>query len=432
MNEEILKKVLESNKNLILSGVISTGKTKNIGIPLVKKMIESNESLFILDSKEEYLNQYYDLLKEKNYNIIIINYRDLANSEGWNILEYPYNLYKSGQIDDSINYLEQIGKELFLENNSVDEFWTQSASNLFTGVTLGLFADGKEEEINLNSVNNMISCVSEKVGASNYLTEYFKTKDSSSSAFVCAYTTVLAPPDTKGGIVSVAKQKLNLLVSRELLSKHLNKTTFSFDEIANSSTAVFFISKDELTDLNVLASIFINQLYSILIDKKNKNKFNFVLDNFDTINNINNLISMMGSGISRNIKFTILTRSKRNLEKHYGAYINNLADEIKVSEKNIDLLIGGEKTEIENLNKEIELKKLKIEYPKLNDSKIKIFDLKKYVINKKGSSLEKEALNTNKSNVDELIKAIDAKIAELDKEEKETIENIKKTNINDK
>lgn len=434
MNEEILKKVHEAKKNLIIEGYISTGKTKNIGFPLVEKMIESKESLFILDSKTEYINQYYDLLKEKDYNIIIINHRNLNSSEGWNILEYPYNLYKAGQTDKSLNYLEQIGKELFYEGKSVDPFWSQSASDLFTGVTLGLFEDGKEEEINLSSINNMINLVTEKFGVGTYLTEYFKTKDTTDIAYICASGTVFAPTETRESIATVAKQKLRLLVSRELLSKQLNKTTFSFDDIVNKPTAVFFISKDESTYLNLLAAIFVSQLYSILVDKGNKNNFNFILDNFDSINNINDLVSMMSSGVSRNIKFTILTRSKSNLEEQYGSYINNLSNEITVTEKNIKLKISGEKTEIENKNEEIKLKEPEIDYPKLMDSHIQIFDLKKYVIEKKGSSLEKELAanpyNPNKYNVNDLIKEIDAKIEELDKEEKSTIETTVKADNN--
>ena len=262
----------------------------------------------------------------------------------------------------------------------------------------------------------MINSVTEKFGLGTYLSEYFNSKDQFDAAYVCASSTVFAPADTRGGIVSVAKQKLRLLVSEELLSKQLNKTTFSFDDIVSKPTAVFFISKDESTNLNMLVSIFISQLYSILVDKKVKNEFNFVLDNFDTITNINDFISMMGSGIARNIKFTIFTRSKRNLEDKYGNYINNLSDEIRVTEKNIELFISGEKIDIENLIKEVKLKDSKIEYPKLSDSNIEVFDLKKFVNDKKGLI---RSYDSNKHNIDELIKTIDAKLEELDKEEKQ-------------
>ncbi len=414
MKEEILKKVLKSKKNLIINGKISTGKTLNIGFPIVKSMIESNESLFVLDSKCEYLKQYYDLLKEKNYNIVIINHRYLKYSEGWNFLEYPYNLYKSGQIDKSIDYLEQIGNGLFYDRES-DPFWGQSAKELFKGVALGLFQDGKKEEINIKSISSMINLGDLEVRESKYLTEYFKMKDSSDISYICASGTIFAPRDTKESIISVAKQKLCLFGSRELLSKHLSKTTFDFNDIINKKTAIFFIAKDESSYLNILTSIFISQLFSILVDKenKNKNKFNFILDNFDSIAYINELSTMMSSGISRNIKFTILTRSKAYFEEQYGYYINSLINEIKVYEKNLEIKVDDEEILSDNENIESELKNSNIEYPILKDNNFQVFDLKNYVNNK---------YKENKINVDDILHRLDLKIMEIEKEEKRLVE----------
>ena len=110
MKKEILKEMLNSKKNLIVSGDISSGKTSNVLFPLVEEAINDGQSLFILDSKEEYINKYYNDLKNKNYNIIILNLRDLNKSDGWNPLEYPYNLYKKGMIDEAIDYIEKQAK----------------------------------------------------------------------------------------------------------------------------------------------------------------------------------------------------------------------------------------------------------------------------------------------------------------------------------
>ena len=108
MRKEIIDKIYNSNKNLIVNGDISSGKTTNVMFPLVEEVIENSESLFIIDSKEEYLNKYYENLKENNYNIIILNLRDMVKSEGWNPLEYPYKLYKNGNVDESLDYINNV------------------------------------------------------------------------------------------------------------------------------------------------------------------------------------------------------------------------------------------------------------------------------------------------------------------------------------
>ena len=58
---------------------------------------------------------------------------------------------------------------------------------------------------------------------------------------------------------------------------------------------------------------------------------------------------MMSTGIARNIKFTILTRSKANFEDQYGKYINNLINEIKVYEKNLEFTIDDEEILDDNI-----------------------------------------------------------------------------------
>lgn len=427
MNAEILKKITDSNRNLLISGGMSTGKTKKVGFPLINKMIESKESLFILDSKSEYLNKYYELLKEKKYNIVIINHRDLNNSEGWNPLEYSYNLYKKGQKDKALNYIEQLGKEIFYEENVIDPFWIQSASDLFTGITLGLFEDGDKSEINLNSVNNMLNTATDKLGTSNCLTEYFKTKKVTDTACVYASSTIYAPTETRGSIVSVAKQKLRILVSRDLLNQHLNKTTFDLDKILDKPTAIFFIAREESPYLSSLVSFFINQLYSILIDRNNKNSFNFILDNFDYLIDVNDLIPMLSVGVSRNIKFIISTRFKEKLEKHYGDYINSLVNEIKVNEKSIELQIGDEETKIRNTKARTKLEDANVEYHKLKTSNIKIFDIKGFMADKNSEIISQEKI-VESSNIANLLKTIDSKIAELEAEEKEEMINTAQNN----
>lgn len=57
MKKEMLERVLKAHKNLIVEGDIASGKSANVLFPIVENAIEKKESLFILDSKEEYINR---------------------------------------------------------------------------------------------------------------------------------------------------------------------------------------------------------------------------------------------------------------------------------------------------------------------------------------------------------------------------------------
>lgn len=383
MKKEMLAKVLNSKKNLIVTGDISSGKTTSVLFPLVEEMINRKESLMLLDSKEEYINKYYKTLKDNGYNVVILNLRDLDKSEGWNPIEYAYSLYKKGHTDKAIDYLEKIAKTIFYEDSSVDPFWSFAASDFFTGVALGLFEDGKEEEINLNSINAMFSGSNEKLASTDYLSNYFKLKNPNSLSYICALTTILSPNETKGSILAVASQKLKTYVSREKLTMLMSKTTFDFEDVVNKPTAIFFIAKDESKYLNTLAAMFIEQLFSILIDMKSSNKFNFILDNFDIIERINEFTNMLGSGLSRKIKFAISTRSLEDLLAKYGSYITKLSNQIYTTKSDIKMIIDGEEVCLENECEETLIEQNEVVYPKLELRQVKTFNLKEFVVKAK-------------------------------------------------
>ncbi len=421
MKKEILKRILNDNKNLIVSGDISVGKTSNVLFPLVREMIDEKQSLLVLDSKEEYIKEYYDDLKSKDYNIVILNLRNLSKSEGWNPLEYPYNLYKDGKVDEAINYIEKQAKAIFYDDSEVDQFWSNNSSDFYTGIVLGLFEDGKDNEINLSSVNSMFNSTDNKYSVNDYVTQYFKLKNPNSQSYIFASSTISAPKETKGGIISVARQKLRTYVTREMLSTLLNKTTFSYEDILTKPTAIFVIARDENKYINNVATMFIEQLFTILVNSKIQNQFNFVLDNIDDLERVNELSDMLSSGVSRNIKFEIATRSYEELIEKYGKYIEKLSN-LVVVEKDIKLVIDNEEYTEEKEQLIEFIQDENVEFPLLQKEKIETFDIVEFVRSKRENidmhnPFFTNNLSTNVSNINGLIKDIDRKIEQLDAKE---------------
>ncbi len=385
MQNELLGKLFQENKNVIVEGGVNSGKTMNVLFPIVDSIIERKESLVVLDSKEEYLNKYYEKFYENDYNIVVINLRDPSSSEGWNPLSYPYELFKSGDLDNAQAEIDRIGKTIFYDKKVLDPFWIDSAKDLFTGMCLGLFEDGTEEEINLNSINNMFNSIGKKFNDTTVDKVYFTSKGENSASYVFASSTILAPTETKGGILATAKQKLRLYVCRENLSKVLSNTTFDIKDIVNKPTAIIIIGKDEEKSyVNDIVSMFISQIYSILVQLRSDSKVNIVLDNIDTLNNFDSLVDILSSSISRNVKIYVVTRSLNDLAFKYGNSINYLCDLIKIN--NNEVTLNGNKVDYDIDKKSkgiVSSKKVIINPPKLINDEIKLFDLENFVTNKK-------------------------------------------------
>ena len=157
----------------------------------------------------------------------------------------------------------------------------------------------------------------------------------------------------------------------------------------------------------------------------NINKFNFVFDNIDTIDKFNDLRNILSSCVYKNTKTYLVTRSIDELKNNYGEYILRLCDTLTISESKVELRTNDEFiSEIKNF-KNINIIKSNIEYPSLDDKTAYMFDLSKYLKDYRRSKLlnntDKIVNNFDKkiNNIDlnNLIKKIDDKLEELDKQD---------------
>ena len=241
-------------------------------------------------------------------------------------------------------------------NNKADPFWESNAADYFTGLALGLFEDAENEgQVNLNSINLMHTTGDERLGASRYINEYFKTKDQLSGAYVSASSTINAPADTKGSITSVFKQKVRIFSSREELSKMLSRSDFDLRDIGREKTALFIKIHDEKTTYHALATILVKQIYESLVEvaqKEEGNKLkirtNFLLDEFANMPALKDVESMVTAGRSRKIRFTFVIQNYSQLNKVYG---KEVAETIKGNCGNQIYLMTTEYQALEEFSK---------------------------------------------------------------------------------
>ena len=504
------------NHSLII-GASGSGKTWTIIDPLVKILGKAGESMIVTDPKGEIYENNANMLREKGYNVIIVNFRDPEHGSAWNPLTRPYRYWKQGKEDKAMELLEDLATNILVDANNNDPFWQKTAADYFTGLALGLFEDAKsEKEINLNSINAMSTFGEERCGASKYDKEYFKLKGELSSAYISAAATITAPADTKGGITSTFRQKVRIFSSRQKLAEMLSYTDFDVTRIGKEKTAVFLKIHDEKTTYHALATIFVKQVYECLIDEAQKEenlklkiRTNFILDEFANMPALKDVESMITASRSRNMRFTFGIQNFSQLNKVYG---KDVAETIKGNCGNMFYLITTEYAALEEISKLLgdvkpkdakegkpqppirplvtvsdlqQMKKFEMiikrfrnmpfktkhkasfeifkskkggwgyepsisTYPLRESHGIETFDLKKYVdehrteesggFNPFGSSpfvppfgmpnMSKGMNETSgkPSNIDELVKNIDAQIAKLEEEEK--LEKEKKANNN--
>ncbi len=344
------------NHSLII-GASGSGKTWTIIDPLVKILGKAGESMIVTDPKGEIYEHNANLLREKGYNVIIVNFRDPEQGSAWNPLTLPYRYWKQGKEDKAMELLEDLATNILVDStNNNDPFWQKTAADYFTGLALGLFEDAKsEDEINLNSINAMSTFGEERCGPSKYDKEYFKIKGELSSAYISAAATITAPADTKGGITSTFRQKIRIFSSRQKLAEMLSYTDFDVTRIGKEKTAVFLKIHDEKTTYHALATIFVKQVYECLIDEAQKEenlklkiRTNFILDEFANMPALKDVESMITASRSRNMRFNFVIQNFSQLNKVYG---KDVAETIKGNCGNMFYLITTEYAALEEISK---------------------------------------------------------------------------------
>ena len=341
--------------NLII-GSTGSGKTEMLVQPMVKILAKKGESMIITDPKGEIYENNANELKEKGYNVVLLNFRDPQKGNSWNPLTLPYELYKSGNKDKANELLDDLAMNILYDEKAQnqDPFWEKTSADYFTGLALGLFEDAKEEEINLNSINLMTTVGEEKLMASTYIKEYFGFKDPASPAYVNASSTIMAPSDTKNSILSVFKQKIKLFASRENLSEMLCRSDFDMKDIGRKKTAVFVVIQDEKKTYHSLVTIFVKQCYETLIDIAQENggklayRTNFILDEFANMPPLKDVTTMVTAARSRKIRFSFIIQNFAQLSQVYG---QENGDTIRGNCGNIIYLISSEMKALEEISK---------------------------------------------------------------------------------
>lgn len=494
----------DGESHSLIIGSTGSGKTYCIVKPLVHILTKHNESMVITDPKGEIYENSAEFLRDRGYKIVLLNFRNPQRGNMWNPLSLPYKLYKQGNFDKSNELLRDLAINILHDEKTDDPFWQNTSADYFVALAQGLFQDADESQININSIIQMLTVGEEKYGASTYAKEYFKMKDPTNPAYINAAGTIDAPNDTKGSIISVFRQKINIFAMAENLSEMLSKSDFDMMDIGREKTAVFLIIQDEKKTYHALTTIFVKQCYESLIDVAQESggklpvRTNFILDEFANMPELKDVTTMITAARSRQIRFNLIIQNFAQLNQVYG---KENAETIKGNCTNMIYLLSSELNALEEISKLCgdvkvkgkgkdkpdetrplitvsDLQKLKFKdaiikkqrqdpfkttlkgvneydwniptynkagYPERNKFAIDTFNLKEYVKEKKKNQINESMIgpmggirrepfarppimpvmppmskgNDDEFDVDELIRKIDLKIAELEKEEEE-------------
>ena len=333
------------DNHTIIFGSTGSKKTRLFGMPTVELLSRAGESFIVTDPKGEIYERSSAQAAARGYQIFCLNLRDFRKGVTWNPLALPYDYYHRGEKSKAIEMVSEFAKFLVGECDK-DPFWPNTAMDVIIGLILILLESADKSECHMKSVlelwesylenkSKWLSLVKIKYGNS-LIKRKLSSLDNESER-------------TVGSIEAFVAMGLNKLIVNEDFVSFLSQDGMDLNEVTQKKTAIYLIIPDENKFYHFIASVFMEQLYEVLIkeaQKQPKNRLkirmNYIIDEFANIPKMQNMDSMITAGRSRNIRFNLIIQSKMQLEEKYGEMASVICDNcnnwIYLYSKDYDLL----------------------------------------------------------------------------------------------
>lgn len=231
-----------SDSHSLIIGATGSKKTRLIVLPLVHILGYAGESMIITDPKAEVYNRTASMLKDKGYDIIVLNFRNPSTGACWNPLAIPFELYKTGDRDRAHEFVNDIALNLMLaERSTTDVFWDYSASDLLFGLILLLFKMHESDDmVNLYDVLKLRTELFKGDGFPDKIREIMEQDMLISHSLM---GTINAPERTKNSILATFDQKMRCFVYQNNLIEMMSSHSIGMDKFGNHKSAVFFYAR---------------------------------------------------------------------------------------------------------------------------------------------------------------------------------------------
>lgn len=316
------------------------GKSRRVILPTIRLLAKTGESMVISDPKGELYRTTSESLRKKGYDVLVLNFRNPARGNRWNPLEMVERLYHAGTRESRDKAMMMLGdiadvlKAGLEGGGKQDPYWAMSAANVFRGVALLILEYGQRGQLTFENIaltgRDIGQQVSDDSGRNRRVSDkanflQFIDKLPANSPIVHNLSVIITNSNTtRNCIMSEFEAMIALYSSQELLMD-----TFSCSEIDVSSlgvrpTALFFILPDDSAALYPIATVFVKQVYSALVDLADEqpngrlpNRVTFLLDEFANFAKIPSIDSMLTAARSRRIRFVLVCQSMDQLTTKY-------------------------------------------------------------------------------------------------------------------
>ncbi len=305
-------------------GATGTGKSRRGIIPLLHMLLYAGESAIVVDPKMELYRTTAWLAKKLGYELHLINFGNIFQSERFDILAEVVDLYTTrdpAKQQTALDMVDELGQSLFVESSN-DPFWANSARSVFKAAVIALLEHADPKEVNLASVYLFLTAGDEQYFSKTYLQTFLEhlPADSAVARQLKSYCTTAN--DTRAGIRSSFLEGLSLFSRSDAMVEFFGADDLQISKLMGDKKSLTFISIPDRTSIyDKVCGMLVGQLMSHYIRIADEVyhgalpiRHNFIVDEYGNIAQaLCNMPHLLTAGRSRGVRVHYVLQSLSQL-----------------------------------------------------------------------------------------------------------------------
>ena len=323
------------DKHTLIIGATRSGKSRKLILPTIGLLAQAGESMILGDPKAELYLSSAPYLQSMGYNVIVINIREPEKGNQWNMLDVVNRFYEEENVPAAVEAAWDIAHSLSHQKPSVtsEPIWENGEESVIAALCmLASFNTDLKAQKHISTAFHLLSEMGQPITNTDIvpLVEYIKglpVKHPAKSAFA---TASVAPAKTRASFFTQTLADMRLF-SDPNIADMTSKQDHIMENIGVEKTAVFLIIPDEKSTRNVLATLYVNQVYQALVNLANKRggriprRVNIILDEFGNLPPIPDFDKKITVGGGRGIRFTLAVQGLDQIKALYKEKANTIS-----------------------------------------------------------------------------------------------------------
>lgn len=310
----------------LLIAATRSGKSRKIFLPSIWSLAKAGESMVIGDPKGELYIASKERLEKEGYKVIALNFREPSKGNQWNMLYMAVRAVQEGNIPKAVECAWDIATTIINRESAstTEPIWINGAQSVIAALIITTIMDAEFDfQKHMTTVYYLLSelappLADDSIPLNDYI-EQLPKRHPARDAFAAAR---IAAAKTRSSFFVSVLSELRLFTDPNIQDM-TSKQDHELERVGIDKTAVFLIIPDERATRNVLATLYIDQLYQSLVDLANKcggripRRVNFLLDEFGNLPAIPEFEKKLTVAGGRGMRFTIAVQDFAQIKKLY-------------------------------------------------------------------------------------------------------------------